>query len=78
VITVDKKQMDNVEYSNNLSSITTNDKIRTCGIKSSIAMAKADLKDKNTLLSRKLGLNLRKETRTLRKVDQKYFASFEM
>jgi len=35
-------------------------------------------KKKKALLTRKLGINLRKATRTLRKVDQKYFASFEM
>ena len=33
---------------------------------------------KKTLFTRKLGLNLGREPRTLRKVDQKYFASFEM
>jgi hypothetical protein len=55
------KQMDNVEYSNYLGSLTTNDKRRICEIKSSIAMTKAEFEKKKTLLTRKLGLNLRKE-----------------
>jgi hypothetical protein len=33
---------------------------------------------KKKLFTRKLGLNLSKKTRTLPKVEQKYFASFEM
>ena len=91
VITWDQKQADNVEYSNYLGSLTTNGTRRTRDIKSSIAMAKAVFrrrrrrrrkkkkkKKKKALLTRKLGINLRKATRTLRKVDQKYFASFEM
>jgi hypothetical protein len=71
----------------------TNDARCTREIKSGIVMAKAAFNKKNTLITSKLDLNLRKklvkcciwslalcgaETWTLRKVDQKYLESFEM
>jgi hypothetical protein len=71
----------------------TNDARCTREIKSRIVMAIASFNKKKTLFTSKLDLNLRKklvkcyiwsralcgaETRTLRKVDQKYLESFEM
>jgi hypothetical protein len=70
----------------------TNDARCTREIKSRIAMAKAAFNKKKNLFTRRLDLNLRKklvkcyiwsialygaETRTLRKMDQKYLESFE-
>jgi hypothetical protein len=90
---IDQKQSENVEYSNYLGSMITNDARCTREIKSSIAMAKVAFNKKKNLFTSKLDLNLRKklvkcyiwsvalygvETWTLRKVDQKYLESFEM
>jgi hypothetical protein len=90
-IMIDQKQLQNVEYFNYLGSIT-NDARCTCEIKPRLAMAKAAF-NKKILFTSKFDLNLRKkllkcytwsttlysaETRTLRKVDQKYLKSFEM
>ena len=92
-ITVDQKQLENVEYFSYLSSTVKNDARCTSEIKRRIAMAKAAFDRKKTLSTSKLDLNLRKklvkcyiwsttlcgaETVTLRKVDQKYLESFEM
>jgi hypothetical protein len=91
-ITIDQKQLENVEYFNYLGSMITNDERCTIEIKSRIAMAKAAF-NKKTLFTSNLDLNLRKklikcyiwsialygtEKRTLRKMDQKYLESFEM
>jgi hypothetical protein len=92
-IMIDQKQMENVEHSNYLGGIITNDARCTREIKSRIAMAKAAFHKKKTLYISKLDLNLRKklvkcyiwsialhgaETWTLQKMDQKYLESFEM
>jgi hypothetical protein len=84
-ITIDKKQLQNVEYFNSLCSMITNDARCTREIESRIAMAKAAFNRKKTLFTGELTLNLRKklvkcyiwsiasygaETWTLRKVDQ--------
>jgi hypothetical protein len=91
-ITIDQKQLENVEYFNYLGSMI-NDARCTREIKSRIAMAKAAFNKKHTLFTSKLDLNLRQklvkcyiwsialygaETWTLRKVDRKYLESFEM
>jgi hypothetical protein len=45
-ITIDKKQMENVEYFNYFCSWIANDARRTCAIKSRISMASASFKKK--------------------------------
>jgi hypothetical protein len=80
-----------VEFDNYLGSIT-NDARCTREMKSRIAVAKAALKKRKVLFTSKLDLNVRKklvkcyvwsmalngaETRSLRKVNQKYLESFE-
>ena len=85
-ITIDQKQLENVEYFKYLGSMLTEDGRCTCEIKSRIAMAKAAFNKKKNLLTSKLDLNLRKklvkcyvwsmalygaETWTLRATDQK-------
>jgi hypothetical protein len=92
-ITIDQKQLENVEYFNYLCSMITSDARCTREIKSRIAMAKAAFSKKKNLFTSKLELNLRNklvkcyiwstalcgaETWTLRKVDQKYLECFEM
>jgi hypothetical protein len=87
---VDQKQLENVKYFNYLGSMITNDARCTWEIKSRTGMAKAAFN--KALFTSKFDLNSRKklvkcytwsmvfygaETWTL-KVDQKYFASFEM
>ena len=89
----DIKQLDNVEYINYWRSVVTKDATCTCKINSRIPMVKQNSVVKKTLFTRKLGFNVRKKlvkfyiwsitlwnakTWTLRKVDQKYFESFEM
>jgi hypothetical protein len=59
-ITIDQKQLQNVECFKYLGSMLTNDGRRTCEIKSRIAMAKAAF-NKKTLFTSKLDLNLRKK-----------------
>jgi hypothetical protein len=90
-VMINQKQLENVEYFKYLGSIITNDARCTNEIKSRIAMANAPFKKnkkkKQTLLTRKLGLNLKKklvtcsmwstalygaETWKLWKVEQKY------
>jgi hypothetical protein len=83
-ITIDQKQLGNVECFKYLGRMLTNDGRCMCEIKSRIAMAKAAF-DKKTLFASKLDLNLRKklvkcyiwsmalygaETWTLRAADQ--------
>ena len=75
-----------------LSSVSINNGLCKCEIKSRIAIAKAVFNKKKTLFTNKLGLNLRKklvkcyiwsmalygaENWTLRAADQKYLESFE-
>jgi len=92
-IMIDQKQLENVECFKYLGSMLTNDGRCTCEIKSRIAMAKAALNKKKTLLTSKLDLHLRKkivkcyiwsmalygvETWMLWAADQKYLENFEM
>jgi hypothetical protein len=92
-ITIDQKQLENVESFKYLGRILTNDGRRTCKMKCSLAMAKAAFKKKRTLFTSTLDLGLRKkllkcyvwsialygaETWTLLTVDQKQMESFEM
>jgi hypothetical protein len=60
-ITIDQKQIDNVELFKYLSSILTNDGRCTCEIKCRIAMAKATFNKKRTLFFFFLDLELRKK-----------------
>jgi hypothetical protein len=60
-ITIDQKQLENVEYFNYLGSMITNDERCTHEIKSRTAMAKAGINKKKTLFTSKLYLNLRKK-----------------
>jgi hypothetical protein len=59
-ITIDQKQLENVEYFNYLGSMITNDARCTREIKSRIVMTKAAFNKKN-LSTSKLDLNLRKK-----------------
>jgi len=92
-ITIDQKQLQNVESFKYLGSILTNDGRRTCEIKFMIAMATTAFNRKRTLFTSTLDLEFRKklmkcyiwrialygaETWTLRAVDQKQRESFEM
>ena len=92
-VTIDHKQLENVEYFKYLVSILINDGRCTCEIKCRIAMAKAAFNKKKALFTSTLDLELRKklvkryiwsialygaETWTLRAVDQKHLESFEM
>jgi hypothetical protein len=60
-IMTDQKQPENVEYFNYLGSMLTNDARCTWEIKSKIATAKTAFNKKKTLLTCKLGVNLRKK-----------------
>jgi len=62
-IVKDQRQPENVEYFNYFGSMITNDARCTWEIKSKIAMAKTAFKKKKkkTLLTSKLGVNLRKK-----------------
>ena len=60
-ITIDQKQLENVECFKYLSSMLTNDEICTCEIKSRIAIAKAAFSTKKTLITSTLDLKLRKK-----------------
>jgi hypothetical protein len=86
-IMIDQKQLENVEYFNNLGSMITSDARCTQEIKSRIAMANATFNKKKSLFTSKLALHLTKKllkcctlsialfgagTQTLRKVDQVY------
>jgi hypothetical protein len=92
-ITIDQKQLDNVESFKYLGRILTNYRRCTCEIKCRIAMAKAAFNKKSTLYTSTLELELRKklvkcyvwtialygaETWTLRSVNQKNLKSFEI
>jgi hypothetical protein len=92
-VMTDKKELENVEYLNSLSSTITNDTGCTWEIQFGIAMAKATFKKKKNLFTSKLDLNLRKELvncyiwsialcgdeiLTLGKLDQKYREIFEL
>jgi len=92
-ITIDQKQLENVESFKYLGSILTNDGRCTCEIKCRIAMAKAAFNKKRAIFTSTLDLELRKklvkfyiwsialygaETWTLWAVDQKHVESFEM
>jgi hypothetical protein len=59
-ITIDQKQLENVECFKYLVSILTNDGRCTCEIKSRIAMAKAVFNKKKTLFTSTMDLNLRR------------------
>jgi hypothetical protein len=91
-IKIDKNPVENVEESNYLGNMITNDVRCTREIKARIAMKKAAF-NKKTLFTSKLDLELGKklvkcyiwsialycaENWTLRKLDQKYLESFEM
>ena len=86
IISIDQKQLENVESCKYLGSILTHDGRCTCEIKCGIAMAKAAFNKKRALFTSALNLELRKklvkfyvwsiavygaETWTLRSVDQK-------
>jgi hypothetical protein len=60
-ITIDEKQLENVEYLNSLGSMITNDARCTRVIKSRIAMAKAAFNKKKNLFTSKLDLNSMKK-----------------
>jgi len=92
-ITIDQKQLENVESFKYLGSILTNDGTCTCEIKCRIAMAKTAFNKKRTLFTSTLDLEPRRklvkcyiwsiplygaETWALRAVDQKHLESFEM
>jgi hypothetical protein len=92
-ITIEQKQIENVESFKYLGNILTNDGRCTCEIKCRIAMAKAAFKKKRILFTSTLDWELRKklvkcyvwrivlygaETSTLRTLDQKHLESFEM
>ena len=89
---IDKKQPENVVYSNHLGSLITNDARRTREIKSRITVPKTAFNMEKTLFTSKLDFNLRNkpvtrcignitlygaETWTLRKVDKKYLGSYK-
>jgi hypothetical protein len=91
-IMIDQKQLENVEYFSYLGSMMTSDVRCTHEIKSRIAVAQAAFNGKNTLLTRKLELNLKKKLSkyyiwslalygaknwTLQKVDQKRVESLK-
>jgi hypothetical protein len=90
---IDKKQLDNVEYSSWLDRLITSDERCTHEVKSRIAMAKGEFSKKKIHSTSKLDLQLRKklvkcclwsvafygtETLTLQKIVQKCLGSFEM
>jgi hypothetical protein len=60
-ITIDQKQLENVESFKYLGSILTNDKRCTCEIKCRIAMAKAAFNKKRALSTSTLDLELTKK-----------------
>jgi hypothetical protein len=61
-IIIDKKQLENMEYFNYLSSMITNDARCTREIKSSTAMAKAAFNKKKILFHQQIGLKFKEET----------------
>jgi hypothetical protein len=92
-ITIDQKQLENVESFKYLGSMLTNDGRCTCEIKCRFAMTKAAFNKKRALSTGTLDVELRKklvkcytwsmalhgaETWTLRTVDQKHLESSEM
>jgi hypothetical protein len=92
-ITIDQKQLENMETFKYLGSILTNDGRCTCEIKCRIAMAKCAFNKKRIPFTSTLDLELRKklvkcyvwsialygaENWTLRAVYQKHLESFEM
>jgi hypothetical protein len=85
-IMIGQKQLENVESSEYLGSMITNDGRCTCELKSMIVIAKAAFNKKRGPFISTLDLNLRKKLETLygaetwmiRAVDQKHLESFEM
>jgi hypothetical protein len=90
-IMIDQKQLENVEYFNNLGNMIADDARCARGIKCRIATPKAAFNRKKTLCTSKLDLNLRKklvyilsmalygaEIGTLQKVHHNYLESFEL
>jgi len=92
-LTIDQKQLVNVESFKHLGSMLTNDGRCTCEIKSRIATEKAAFNKKRVIFTSTLDLKLRKklvkcyiwnialygaETWTIRAADQKHLESFEM
>ncbi|MGX9339094.1 hypothetical protein, partial [Pantoea dispersa] len=92
-ITVDNRELENVNQFKYLGSFLTKDAHCTSEIRARIAMAKAAFIKKRSLLTSKLSLELRKklvkcyiwsialygsETWTMRKMEKKYLESFEM
>jgi len=90
-MTIDQKQLENVESFKYVGSMLTNDGRCTCEIKSKTAMAKAAFNRKRALFTSTLDLKMRKklvkcyiwstalygaETWTLRVVDQEHPESF--
>jgi hypothetical protein len=71
-VMVEQKQLDNVEYFNYLASMITNDARCTREIKSRIAMAKAALNRKKTLLGSKLDLNLGEKTSEMLRLEHSF------
>ena len=61
-ITIDQKQLKNVECFKYLGSMLTSDGRCMCEIKSRIAMAKAAFNKKKTLFYQKIGLKFEEET----------------
>jgi hypothetical protein len=91
--TIEKKELENVEYLNSLSSMITNNIGCTWEIQFRIAIAKATFKKQKKLFTSKLDLNLKQELLkcyiwsialcgdemlTLGKLDQKHRKSFEL
>jgi hypothetical protein len=90
-LTIDQKQLENVESLKYLGTMLTNDGRCTFEIKSKIAMAKAAFNKKRDLFTIKMELRKKlvkyyilsialygAETWTLRALDQKHLESFEM
>ena len=90
---IDQHQLENLKYFNHFGSMMTNDAKCTREIKSRIAMAKEAFNRIRTIFTSISDLNVRKklvncyissialntaETRTFRKVNQKYLGSYEI
>jgi hypothetical protein len=56
---IDQKQPENMKYFSSLGNLIKNYARCTCEVKSRIAMAKAAFKNKKTLFTNKMELNLR-------------------
>jgi hypothetical protein len=88
---IDQKQLENVEYFSYAGGLIAGDATRTTEFKCRTAMAGAAVSKKRAVLTNRWSLNLSNkrvncyfwstallgtETRTFRKVDQKYLESF--